>query len=390
MKQFNMDDLWKYFNSMSHSPSHDIQHINRVVGFAHELQSRMGGDLEVITAAAILHDIGRANVNLPSAKSAEVAAEEANKILQSLGFPQDKIELVYTAISQHDQPKLEPDTIEGKILKEADFLAGFGAWGILRIAMFQGERKKTTADVLVRLRNTMRERMYSLYFDESKVFASKEYSFVQLFLSLLDEPPELPEQYAGVYIVFEGISGSGKDTQISLLQKYLQLTLNKEVVLISEPTENYLPLFRKTDSAMAQLHLLVADRFNLANNVMIPALRAGKIVIASRCYLSTLVYQESPEISSAYIHFVHKALPIPNSIFLLDVPEDIAYERIISRGRALGKNEYTEKLAKDRTKYKEVAKDFDHIVKIDGTLNEKDIAKKVIEKVMFILDNKKD
>lgn len=398
MKPSYLDLLWDYIGKTPQSPSHDKEHIQRVLEFAKQLQTRYGGDLETIVAAAMLHDIGRANSKLTSKDSAQLAADKAKVILENVGSPENKISMICSAIRQHDQPGLIPDTIEASILKEADFLAGFGAWGILRIAMYQGERGKGINDVLSRLRDKMPERIANLQFPESCTYAQQEYLFIKFFLSLLDKPAKLPKQYSGKYIAFEGISGSGKSTQIDKLGKYL-ISLGKEINIISEPSSNYrqsISNYRQSvkdaDLFHEELHLLLADRYNTSEKVITPALEIGHIVLASRCYLSSLVYQTKTEDDIPYVHFLHRDFPVPDLIILLDIPGEIAMERIWARikksGKPLGKNEYLEKLKSDKEKYLRAAKEFKQVIVIDGSLSEGQITEQVIDRVdSLVRDN---
>ena len=374
MKNRYLDALWGKVTALPQSPSHDKEHLERVKGFAQELCEMKGGDMETVLAAAMLHDIARVDPKLESKESAQVAAERAKIILEEVKFPSRKIELVCSAISEHDQPDLKPSTIEAKILKEADFLAGFGAWGILRTAMFQGERGKSVSDLIERLRERMPKRIQSLEYPESRINAQQEYVFVKLFLSLLDTPPSLPKVKTGKYIAFEGISGSGKDTQIRLLIEYLK-SKGRESVQISEPSDGYRDSVRGAQSKSEELYLLLADRFSTAQSITLPAINSEKFVLASRCYLSSLVYQSTSEAEIPYILYLHQKLPQPDMVIWLDIPPEIAMDRIYSRrektGISLGKHERLEKLNADRAKYRNAAKEFPQTVeRIDA---EKDI-----------------
>ena len=222
-------------NAMKLSPSHDHWHLDRVLAYARQLQSQYGGDLEVLTAAVLLHDLGRSDQSKHGQESADESVKLADRVLQQICFPEERAELVRMAIREHDKPGLRPSTIEGRILKDADFLGGFGAWGVLRIAMWAGETAKepdnefedAVGQVLERLRDRMPRRLQGLEFHESKQIARKQILFAELFVSELSRPPRLcldlgSDRLAGHYIVLEGCSGSGKDTQASRLRRRLK------------------------------------------------------------------------------------------------------------------------------------------------------------------------
>src|SRR5438445_3561345 len=142
MPQVNLDladRLWDAIKTQYQSPSHDRWHLVRVLHFARELASGHGGDDEILTAAVMLHDLGRSNPELHGRASAEESAHLAPTFLREIRFPEDKVDAVIVAIAEHDQPEISPTNLEGRILKEADFLAGLGSWGILRIAMWAAE-----------------------------------------------------------------------------------------------------------------------------------------------------------------------------------------------------------------------------------------------------------
>jgi len=180
--------LWREAEALLTSPSHDKDHSRRVISYGLALQKIYGGDPEIITAAGILHDLGRADPKYKGEESAVESVRRARPILEQVGLPRERIDIVCQVIVEHDQPGLSPSTVEGQILKEADFLDGFGARGILRSLVWSGERGESTDEALERLRVKMPARIASLQFPESKREAQRQYRFVEEFLSLLEEP----------------------------------------------------------------------------------------------------------------------------------------------------------------------------------------------------------
>jgi dTMP kinase len=102
----------------------------------------------------------------------------------------------------------------------------------------------------------------------------------------------------GYFIVFEGSDGSGKSTQAKLLHRRL-LSDGYDSVLTEEPGGTVVgreirnlilnPQFKL--SPKAELFLFLADRAEHLHKVVRPHLKAGKVVVCSRYFYSTLVYQ---------------------------------------------------------------------------------------------------
>ena len=102
-----------------------------------------------------------------------------------------------------------------------------------------------------------------------------------------------------MFITFEGIEGSGKGSVIAALAEYLR-EAGREALLTREP--GGCPLGRALRAQLldmrnaditpeAELFLYLADRAQHVHEVIIPALRAGKVVICDRYSDSTLAYQ---------------------------------------------------------------------------------------------------
>lgn len=363
------------------SASHSMDHLDRVLGYALALRETYGGDLDVITAAVLLHDLGRNDKAIHGAASAQRSADDAQTLLQQVGFPAEIIPAVQQAIAEHDQPDLRPATLEGRILKDADFLAGFGATGIVRAALWTGESGGTMDDLRHRLETKMAARIASLEFEQSRHQAMQDYLFVRLFLEQLDSDAPMLTLPPAPYVVIEGISGSGKSTQAEMLATRFAQE-GYDPVRLHEPTPWYKEMRANLDARQrdrqTQLLLLLTDRYINVRFPIQDAQNAGQPVISDRSYLSSMVYQsETGWLSAANIAYLHTLVPQPTHLFLLDLPAEDALERIDVRVEAglapRGDFETLEQLTVHRERYQSLADYFPHLRVIDATLSEDEI-----------------
>ena len=103
-----------------------FEHTMRVYRWAIKLQSKLGGDLDVIVLAALLHDIGW-DVS-GERDHAEVGAELAVEYLDSLGVDADIIRQVGEIIMIHEDKDTDRDlSLETRIVMDADLLDEVGA-----------------------------------------------------------------------------------------------------------------------------------------------------------------------------------------------------------------------------------------------------------------------
>lgn len=109
-----------------------FEHTMRVYRWAIKLQSKLGGDLDIIVLAALLHDIGWDEVR----PHGEVGAEIAVDYLDSLGADPEKIAKIGEIIMMHSDKDTEAElSLECRIVMDADLLDEVGAVGILWDAM---------------------------------------------------------------------------------------------------------------------------------------------------------------------------------------------------------------------------------------------------------------
>ena len=102
----------------------------------------------------------------------------------------------------------------------------------------------------------------------------------------------------GLFITFEGPEASGKSSQILLLSKYLKKNKIPFIVSREPGGTDFAEKLRKlildnksTIKNLEELLLLMAARSNHINEVIIPNLKKGKIVISDRYADSSFVYQ---------------------------------------------------------------------------------------------------
>ena len=114
--------------------SHYVDHVERVVALAKRLAEFEGADVEVVEAAAWLHDAGRAAEDLGECEDHAVeSARLAPELLRRAGFPEEKIAAVVKCVERHRYSKgLKAETIEEAVLQDADRLDALGAIGIYR------------------------------------------------------------------------------------------------------------------------------------------------------------------------------------------------------------------------------------------------------------------
>ena len=129
---------------MDDDPAHDFEHIMRVYKNAKKLCKQEKANEKLVLSAVLLHDI----VSYPkfdkrSKKSSLESAKKSKQILKKYNFSNEEIIIISDAIRDHSfsQNKI-PQTIEGKILQDADRLDALGAIGIARVFATGGLLKR--------------------------------------------------------------------------------------------------------------------------------------------------------------------------------------------------------------------------------------------------------
>jgi putative nucleotidyltransferase with HDIG domain len=108
------------------------KHTLRVAQFGKVIAENEAADVELIVAACLLHDIAWFDTNAANSREhGRLGAKIARPILESLGYDQTKLENICYSIATHVDED-NPDTLEAKILSDADNVDRFGPYRILQ------------------------------------------------------------------------------------------------------------------------------------------------------------------------------------------------------------------------------------------------------------------
>jgi dTMP kinase len=202
----------------------------------------------------------------------------------------------------------------------------------------------------------------------------------------MESPPTTPETVfsadrkparQGLFIVIEGIDGTGKSTQARRLAGWFE-GLGREVVLSREPTDGPWGWKLRESansgrlSAAEELEYFLNDRRQHVSEKILPALAAGKVVILDRYYFSTMAYQGARGFDPQSIRRANEQFaPVPDLLLILDLDVDNALARIGHRGDEANEFEQHEALQRCRDIFLTLCDEpFARVIDSDGTLDE--------------------
>lgn len=141
MNKREFDLIESYMKECASESAHDTEHIYRVLGVALDIaEYESTVDYDILIAASLLHDIGRKEqIDDPRLCHAKVGSDKAYNFLLTLGWSEEAAgrvrDCVYTHRFRSDNP---PESLEAKILFDADKIDVCGAMGIARSLVYRG------------------------------------------------------------------------------------------------------------------------------------------------------------------------------------------------------------------------------------------------------------
>ncbi|MGB0855974.1 MAG: HD domain-containing protein [Nitrosopumilus sp.] len=130
----------KVENEMKNDVTHDFEHILRVYKNAQKICKKEKANEKLVLSAVLLHDLVLYSKSDKRSKLSSIqSAKKSKQILKKYGFLKEEIIVISDAIRDHSfsQHKI-PNSLEGKILQDADRLDALGAIGIARVFAMGG------------------------------------------------------------------------------------------------------------------------------------------------------------------------------------------------------------------------------------------------------------
>lgn len=163
-----------------------------------------------------------------------------------------------------------------------------------------------------------------------------------------------------LFIVIEGLDGSGKTTASKHLANHLQKKAGKNILRSYEPNDescggNFIrqALEKKITHVNPRtlLYAFAANRLDHCSRTIQPWLDKGTdhIFLCDRYYLSSLVYQSNEDIDMKEVMLVNAHAIRPDLIFFMNVDDEVCYQRMDVRNKP--RELFEENLAATRDKY---------------------------------------
>ena len=146
---------------------------------------------------------------------------------------------------------------------------------------------------------------------------------------------QIPNRHPGRLFIVEGIDGSGKSTQLTLLAQWLRS--QGHLVVFSE--WNSSPIVRATTRLGKQRKVLTPLTFSLIHATdfsdrvereIIPSLKAGAIVLADRYVFTAFARDVARGVAPDWVRALYRFAPVPTLAVYFRVPLDVALYRILS------------------------------------------------------------
>jgi len=211
--------------------------------------------------------------------------------------------------------------------------------------------------------------------------------------------PHSPSQAAPLFIVLEGIDGSGTTTQLDRLTTALR-DRGRRVVATREPSTGPIGVLLReilagrhanpdgsTLDGRAMALLFAADRRDHLTREIEPALAAGCDVVSDRYLMSSLAYQ-AVEADRAWVERLSEGVRAPQLTVLLDVAIEVAAQRRLKAGRPIERYDADGTLARVAENYRKLAAVLPNVVSLDGSASVEDVTQAIVGAVQAVLDRR--
>jgi dTMP kinase len=194
----------------------------------------------------------------------------------------------------------------------------------------------------------------------------------------------------GYFIVFEGIDGGGKSTQIKLVAEYFKQR-DFEIELHVEPTKapigdllwKYMKSKDRSFDPETEALLFAADRIEHGKTIQ-KALDENKVVICDRYIHSSLAYQGAAGVDLEWMQSLNMYSLKPNLVILLDIDPCKGLERVSDRIKTVFEEyEYLKKVRAEYLRHAEIGE----LVVIDAAQSIENVHKDILVHIEILLED---
>lgn len=170
------------------SGSHGLDHTLRVTRLCAEIGKAEGADMQILIPAALFHDVARPLEKETGIPHEEEGARIAEEYLRSNGCDESRIRAIVHIIRSHRFSRgTKPETLEAKVLSDADKLDSMGAIGIARAFMQAGEHGNSIEDTSAHFHEKLLNLRDLMYTDTAAGIAEERHELLQKFADALKD-----------------------------------------------------------------------------------------------------------------------------------------------------------------------------------------------------------
>ena len=193
-----IDAIRQYVKSVLLQPgSHGMDHVLRVIYLCENIGKEENADMMVLLPAALFHDIARQKEREKGIPHEEAGAQIAERYLRSIRYDEERILKITHAIRSHRyRSNAKPETLEARILSDADKLDAMGAVGIARTFIRAGEHGGEIRDGIEHIHDKLLNLNGLMYTETAKKLAEERHRYICAFLETLTDEMSLPGSLA--------------------------------------------------------------------------------------------------------------------------------------------------------------------------------------------------
>jgi uncharacterized protein len=167
------------------SGSHGFDHTERVTHLCESIGRNERADMNILIPAALFHDIARPIEQEKGIPHEEEGARMAENFLESIHYDEKLIPRIAEAIRTHRYTSgKKPESLEAKILSDADKLDALGAIGISRTFMQAGEQKGDISEAISHMEEKLLKLKDLMYTGCARNIAKQRHEFLLRFIAV--------------------------------------------------------------------------------------------------------------------------------------------------------------------------------------------------------------